>query len=98
MEIAEIIYERDGVHEGDVDLDRFSNQILNLAEHGEVVLGLDIFGVRGVQAGNQATQRGDTDTLSDTKDRYHMVSPEHKLSAKVDVQVSMWVAPASRAV
>lgn len=39
---------RDGVRERHVDLDGLRDQVLDLTEHGEVVLGLDVFGVRCV--------------------------------------------------
>lgn len=56
-----------GVHEGDVDLDSLGDQVLDLSEHGEVVLGLDILRVGGVEARNETTKRGDTNTLTNTK-------------------------------
>lgn len=58
----------DGVHEGNVDLDGLRDQVLDLAEHGEVVLALHVVGVRSVQARDETAERGDTDTLADTKD------------------------------
>jgi hypothetical protein len=58
----------DRVHEGDVDLDGLSDQVLDFSEHGEVVLGLDVFGVGGIETGDEATERGDTDTLTNTED------------------------------
>lgn len=58
----------DGVHEGDVDLDGLGDQVLDFSEHGEVVLGLDVFGVGGVEAGDETTERGNTDTLTNTED------------------------------
>ncbi len=57
----------DRVHEGNIDLDSLCDQVLDLAEHGEVVLALHIFGVCGVQARDETTKGGDTDTLTDTK-------------------------------
>ena len=41
----ENIYIRDGVREGHIDFDSFRDEILNLTQHAEFVLGLDIFGV-----------------------------------------------------
>jgi len=45
----------DGVAEGDSDFDGLSDQVLDLAKHREVVLGLDVFRVGGVQAGDEAS-------------------------------------------
>jgi hypothetical protein len=61
---------RDWVHEGDVDLDGLGDQVLDLTEHGEVVLGFDVFGVGGIEAGDEATERSDTDTLTNTENSY----------------------------
>ena len=63
-------YARNGVHEGDVDLHSFSNQVLDFSEHGQVVLGLDVFRIGGIQASDKATQRGDTNTFTNTEDGY----------------------------
>ena len=60
---------RDGVHEGNVDLDGLGNQVLDLTEHGQVVLALHVLGVRGIQARDETTERGDTDTLANTEHR-----------------------------
>ena len=60
---------RDGVHERNVDLDGFRDQVLDFTEHGEVVLGLDVLGVRGVQARDEAAKGSDADTLTDSEDR-----------------------------
>lgn len=59
---------RDGVVVRDVDLDGLCDQVLNLTESLQVVLGLDVFGVGGVHASDQATKRGDTDTFTNTED------------------------------
>lgn len=59
---------RDRVHEGDVNLHSLRDKVLNLTEHGQVVLGLDVLRVRGVQARNETAEGGDTDTLTDTED------------------------------
>lgn len=61
------IDERDRVHEGNVDFDSLGDQVLNLAEHGQVVLGLDVFRVCGVEAGNKASERCDSDTFADAE-------------------------------
>ena len=60
-------YVRNGVHERHVDLYSLRDKILDLAEHGQVVLGLDVLGVRGVEARDQAAERGDSDALADTE-------------------------------
>lgn len=59
---------RDGIHEGDVDLDGLGDQVLDFSEHGKVVLGLDILRVRGVEAGDEAAQGCDPDALTDAED------------------------------
>jgi hypothetical protein len=46
---------RNGVHEGYIDFDSLCDQVLDLTEHGEVVLVLDVFRVSGVQASDKAT-------------------------------------------
>lgn len=61
------MYGRDGVHEGYVDLDSLCDEVLNFTKHREVILGLDVFGVGSVEAGNEASQRRNTDTLTDTE-------------------------------
>jgi len=87
------------VHEGDVDLHSLSNQILDFSEHGQIILGLDVFGVGGVQASDKATQRGDANTLTDTKDGYICCLGNERFTEQDGgLQVSIWVAPASRAV
>lgn len=58
---------RDRIHERNVDLDSLSDEVLDLTEHLQVILGLDIFRVGGVKASNEATKRGDTDTFTDTE-------------------------------
>lgn len=58
---------RDGVHERYADLNRLGNQVLNLAKHREVVLALDIVGVRSIQAGNESTERGNANTLANSQ-------------------------------
>ena len=63
-------YARDGVHERDGDFDRFGDQVLNFTEHGEVVLGLDVFWIGGIQASHKPAERCDPNTLANTKYRY----------------------------
>lgn len=57
---------RNGVMEGDRDFNGFGHQVLDLAKHGEIVLGLDVVGIGGVQACHKGTQRGDTDSFADS--------------------------------
>lgn len=70
MKLASLLFNaRDGVHERHVNLDCLRNQVLDLTEHGQVVLALDVLGVRGVQTSNQAAEWCDTNTLTNTKHR-----------------------------
>jgi hypothetical protein len=57
----------DVVVEGDLDLDGLGDQVLDLSEHAQVVLGLDGLGVGSVHSGDETTERGDTVSLSDTE-------------------------------
>jgi hypothetical protein len=59
---------RDGVHERNIDLDCFRNQVLDFTKHGEVILGLYILRVRSVQARDETAKGRDTNTLANTKD------------------------------
>lgn len=59
----------DVVVERDLDLDRLGDEVLNLAEHRQVVLSLDSLGVSRVHAGDETTERGDTVALADAKNR-----------------------------
>lgn len=47
---------RDRVVERDRDLDGLGDEVLELAEHGEVVLALDVLGVDDVHASDEATK------------------------------------------
>ena len=58
---------RDGVHERYIDFYSFSDQVLDLTKHGEVVLGLDVFGVCSVKTCDKTTQGRDADTFTNTK-------------------------------
>ena len=58
---------RDRVHERYVDLNRLCDQVLNFTKHREVVLVLDIVGVRSIQAGDEPTERGNANTLADSQ-------------------------------
>jgi len=99
---CKLVYVRDGVHEGDVNLDSLSNQVLDFSEHGQVVLGLDVFWVGGIEAGNKTTKRSDTDTFANAKNGwkfYFSMLWRSRQGADMEyIHVSMWVAPASRAV
>ena len=90
---------RDGVHEGNVDLHSLSNQVFDFSEHGQIVLGLDVFRIGGIQASNKTTQRGDTNTFTNTEDGYSCwLANKFSKGKKEGLQVSICVAPASRAV
>ncbi len=67
-------YVRDWVHERDCDFDRFGDQVLDFTKHGEVVLGLDVLWISGVQASNEPTERCDSHTLADTEHSYDIES------------------------
>lgn len=62
-----ILGARNGVHERDIDLHGLGDQVLNFTQHLEVVLGLDVFRVGSVKAGNEASKRSDSDTFSNAK-------------------------------
>ena len=57
----------DVVVEGDVDLDKIGNKILNLLELLEVVLAHDVVTVRNDHTGHETTKGRDTVALTDTK-------------------------------
>jgi len=57
------------VVEGNVDLDRVGDEILDGLELVQVVLALDVIAVGDNHAGHQATQRSDTVALTDSDDR-----------------------------
>lgn len=59
---------RDRVHERNIDFDSLGDKVLNFTKHAQVILGLDVFGVGGVETGNKASKGCDTDTLTDAKD------------------------------
>jgi hypothetical protein len=61
-------YERNRVHKWYIDLDSLGYKVFNFTEHGEIVLGLDVFRIRGIQTCNQASERCDSDTLANTED------------------------------
>jgi hypothetical protein len=56
------------VVEGNVDLDRVGNQILNRLELVEIVLALDVIAVGDNHASHETTERSDAVTLTDTDD------------------------------
>jgi hypothetical protein len=49
------------------DLDGFGDEVLDLSEHGEIVLGLDVFRVGDHHPGNETTEGCDTVSLSNTE-------------------------------
>ena len=59
---------RDGVREGHVDFDGFCDKVLNLTQHPEVVLGLDVVRIRRVEARDKASKRRDADALANAED------------------------------
>ena len=60
-------YVRNGIHERHVDLYSLRDKILDLAEHGQVVLGLDVVGIGSIQTGDQATKRCDANAFTDSQ-------------------------------
>lgn len=58
----------DAVVEGDLDLDSVGDEVLEVAELVELVLGCDVVGVDGEHAGNQVSDGGDAVALADTQD------------------------------
>lgn len=58
----------DVVVEGNVDLDGFGHEILNLLELMELVLALDIVAIGGHHTGHQTTERRDAVSLANTED------------------------------
>lgn len=60
---------RNWVREWHIDFNSLCDQVFDFTKHGEIVLGLDVIGVRRIQAGDQSTERGDTDTLSNAEHR-----------------------------
>ena len=55
------------VVEGDVALDSFADEILNLLELVELILALDILGVGDDHASHKTAERGDAVTLADAE-------------------------------
>ena len=55
--------------QGNGNLNGLGDQVLNLSQHGQVVLGLDILGVSDHHPRDQSTKRGDSISLTDTQDR-----------------------------
>lgn len=68
---ASLVRERaeagDGVVEGDVDLNSLGHQILNLLDHAELVLALDVFRARDHHAGHQGAEGADAVSLADAE-------------------------------
>ena len=59
----------DVVVEGDVDLDGLGDNVLELLQLLQLVLGLDVVAVGDDHASHETTERGDTVALTDTDDR-----------------------------
>lgn len=62
-ESGNVVVERDG------NLDGLGDEVFNLSEHGQLVLGLYVFRVGDHHSGDQTAERGDTVSLSDTENR-----------------------------
>lgn len=65
-------HERNGVHERNVDFNSLSYQVFDFTKHRKVVLGLDIFRIRGIQTCNEASKWRDSNTFTDTKDGWYV--------------------------
>ena len=61
---------RDGIHKGNVDLDGLCYQILDFSEHREIVFGLDVFWICGVEACHQPAKWGDANSFANTQNGY----------------------------
>lgn len=61
---------RNGVHEGNIDFHSLSYQVFDLAKHSEVILGLDVFRVRGIETGYQSSEGGNAHTLTNAKNSW----------------------------
>jgi hypothetical protein len=59
---------RDRVREGHVNFDRFCDKVLDLTQHPEIVLGLDVVRIRRIQARDKASKRRDADALPYAED------------------------------
>ncbi len=59
---------RDGVREWHVDFDGFRDKVLDLTQHPEIVLGLDIVRIRRVQARNETSKRRDANAFANSED------------------------------
>jgi len=83
-------YVRNWVHERNIDLDGFSNEILYLSEHMQVILRLDILGVCCIKTSNETTERSYTHTFTDTENGYRRSMRKRANNLKtLDIQVSM---------
>jgi hypothetical protein len=80
-----------------LDLNCLGDEVLDLTEHWEVVLGLDVVGVGDHHAGDETAERGDTVSLADTELRGVSAGTGIEAESRPTTEVSMWVAPASRA-
>ena len=54
--VGECTEASDGVVEGNRDLDGLGDEVLEVSQHGEVVLGLDVLGVDDVHAGDESSE------------------------------------------
>ena len=77
------------------DLDGLSDDVFDFSEHGEVVLGLDVFWIGDHHSCNQTTKGCNTISFSDTK--LYMLASVTGVTKGHTTEVSTWVAPASRA-
>jgi hypothetical protein len=80
-----------------LDLNCLGDEVLDLTEHWEVVLGLDVVWVGDHHAGDETAERGDTVSLADTELGEESAVIGTKTRSRHTTEVSMWVAPASRA-
>jgi hypothetical protein len=65
--ISSFQYPANGSVQRNRDLDGFGDEILDFSEHGEIVLGLDVFWVGDHHSCNQTTKGCDTVSFSDTE-------------------------------
>jgi len=83
-------YVRDRVHERNIDLDGFSNEILYLSKHMQVILRLDVFRVCCIKTSNETTKRSYTHTFADTENGYRKSMRKRTNNLEtLDIQVSM---------
>ena len=61
---------RDRIHKRHVHLHGLGDQVFDLAKHGQVVLGLDVVWIGGVEAGDEAAEGGYSDAFAYSQDGY----------------------------